>query len=216
MKFWKNKGKAATEPETELKPWPIKKMKPLIWATEKIEKWPWRILVISCLATVFLAACGTIQFHTHKIDLIFWVIVFLDCFFFTVAEIVMYGLYTDKQRFELQAWTNLVQDIKQNYSELYHFSQTLESLKFFHEAYRDGLWIKHTPPFALFVYIVYAIALPTIWLNDDLGRWIGQFTIAFVIFLLALFNVKVINDLYNLIIGYKEMKTLQKKTKSTI
>lgn len=204
----------STKPKVEVVPEPktkIKKTKEPNWVTEKIEQWRLPILLISLLYTILMTAHSTILFHTQKLDVVFWADLFLVMVCFIAAEVLMYGLYSDKKSLELEAWTKLTEDLKSNYSDTYRYTQTLESLKLFSATYYDSFWIRHTPPFALVIYIGYAIALPTIWLKIDWHLWINQFTVVSVLVLFLLFNVKFFNDLFNLIMGYRKMKTLKKK-----
>lgn len=206
-----SESEADSNPEPKKSKIRTKREKQPSWITEKIEQWRLPILLISLLYTILMTAHSTILWHTQKIDLAFWTDIVLVSVCLIAAEVLMYGLYSDKKSLELEAWTKLSEDLKSNYSDTYRYKQTLESLRLFGATYYDSFWIRHTPPFALVIYVGYAIALPTIWLKIDWRPWVNQFAVASVLILFLLFNIKFINDLVNLTMGYKKMKTLKKR-----
>lgn len=158
------------------------------------------VLIISLMATVLLTAYSTIIFKREHLSLFCEITIALSLFFFIAAQWIMYHVYNMKDKLEKIAWNKKMKN------------QPDEIIKLetkFQKAYQDSVWIKHTPPFALVIYIlIISIGFVTISLSLQWKNWLDYFILGVMLAVTAMITTKFINDIYNLLNNFKKMKGL--------
>ena len=173
------------------------------------------VLIVSVLATVTLPAFTTYVwlegFQTNfHISLIF------SALFFILAEVMMIKIYNEKAEMEQQNWKGL-NDWSQALDMGALKMMYNDTVKKFQEVYKDSIWVKYTPPYALVSYIIITSIGLTVFiyhfdrLVEAMG-WSYALSLAALLgFVVINLNVKFINDIYNLIKKYRQAKTLNKQ-----
>jgi len=170
------------------------------------------VLIVSVLAAVTLPVFTTYVwlegFQTNfHISLIF------SALFFVLAEVMMIKIYNEKTELEQQNWSGLNIWL----GTLNQGEAPTKIVKKFQEVYRDSIWVKYTPPYALVSYVVITSVGSTVFiyhfnrLVEEMG-WSYALSLAALLgFVVINLNVKFINDIYNLIKKYKQAKALNKQ-----
>lgn len=170
------------------------------WQKVATDKHGNRNLIISILTTILMSGYATMIWTKNGDVIIFWSSCAVSAFCFITSQLMMYQLYMKKIRHENSGWNKL----KDRLVEPILLAKV-------HNLYRESLWIQHTPPFALFLYVeLISICEVHIFLElnstDPLYLWILVFMFSVAIII----TIKFCNDVYNLLNNCKKMQGLDK------
>ncbi|MEI6378293.1 MAG: hypothetical protein WCO55_01410 [Candidatus Falkowbacteria bacterium] len=174
------------------------------------------MLILSIISAILVPYYAVILFHKDGASFYFYTAVIFSVFFFIIAEIMMYLIYDDKRAMETEAWKKIIERVCWDCPTPLERGTLMHKMTIIQGSYNDSGFIRHTPPFALVLYILFVCICFNYILLDfkQFDAWFKSPTniiLLVVIFgLWATLTVKFINDLYNLVNNNRRMARLER------